>query len=100
MVLVPVYWAQRGPANFLWASDIALLVTVGALWRESRFLSSMMAVAVLLPELGWNVDFFLRLGVAQGLMSQGWSPLSCRPRPERAGASIGCMAPTCPWLSR
>jgi hypothetical protein len=61
MVLVPVYWAQRGPANFLWASDIALLVTVGALWRESRFLSSMMAVGVLLPELGWNVDFFLRL---------------------------------------
>jgi hypothetical protein len=60
-VLVPVYWVDRGPANFLWASDIALLVTVAALWRESRFLSSMMAVGVLLPELGWNLDFFLRL---------------------------------------
>ena len=60
-VLVPVYWVERGPANFLWASDIALLVTLVALWRESRFLSSMMAVGVLLPELGWNLDFFLRL---------------------------------------
>jgi len=61
MVLVPVYWVERGPANFLWASDIALLATVAALWRESRFVSSTMAVGVLLPELGWNLDFFLRL---------------------------------------
>jgi len=68
MVLVPVYWAQRGPANFLWASDIALLVTVAALWRESRFLSSTMAVGVLLPELGWNVDFFLRLAIGADLV--------------------------------
>jgi len=60
-VLVPVYWVRYGPANFLWACDIALLVTVVALWRESRLLASMMAVAVLLPELLWNLDFFLRL---------------------------------------
>ena len=60
-VLVPVYWLRYGPANFLWACDIALLVTVVALWRESRLLASMMAVAVLLPELLWNLDFFLRL---------------------------------------
>lgn len=59
--LVPVYWMERGPANFLWASDIALLVTVVALWLESRFLISMMAVGALLPELAWNLDFFLRL---------------------------------------
>ena len=60
-VLVPVYWAERGPANFLWLSDIALLAAVPALWMESRFLTSMMAVGVLLPELAWNLDFFLRL---------------------------------------
>lgn len=60
-VLVPVYWIYHGPANFLWGSDIALLIMVIALWRESRLLTSMMAVAVLLPELLWNLDFFTRL---------------------------------------
>jgi hypothetical protein len=60
-ILVPVYWVERGPANFLWASDIAMLATVAALWFESRLLASMIAVGVLLPELAWNVDFFLRL---------------------------------------
>ena len=60
-ILVPIYWQERGPANFLWISDVALLATVLALWMESRFLASMMAVGVLLPELAWNLDFFLRL---------------------------------------
>lgn len=60
-VLVPVYWVERGVANFLWLSDVALLAMVPALWMENRFLSSMMAVGVLLPELAWNLDFFLRL---------------------------------------
>lgn len=60
-LLVPVYWIEYGPANFLWACDIALLVTVAALWRESRLLASMMAVAVLAPEAVWNLDFFARL---------------------------------------
>jgi hypothetical protein len=59
--LVPVYWLEKGPANFLWLSDIALLASVVALWLESRFLASMMAVGALLPELAWNLDFFLRL---------------------------------------
>lgn len=60
-VLVPVWWREHGPANFLWACDIALFVTVLALWRESRLLASTTAVAVLLPELFWNLDFFARL---------------------------------------
>ena len=53
-----MYWIWLGPANFLWASDIALFVTLAALWLESRLLASMMTLAVLLPELLWNVDFF------------------------------------------
>jgi hypothetical protein len=57
-VLVPVYWKTYGLANFLWFSDIALFVTTIALWAESSLLASMMAIAVLLPELGWNVSFF------------------------------------------
>lgn len=73
--LVPVYWVERGPANFLWLSDIALLVTTLALWLENRYLASMMAVGVLLPELAWNLDFFLRLiaGLdATGLNATGY----------------------------
>lgn len=61
LVLVPVYWAHYGPRNFLWFSDIALLMTGAALWLECPLLASMMALAVLLPELAWNADFFGRL---------------------------------------
>ena len=60
-VLVPVYWAHYGPANFLWFSDIALLGGGAALWLESPLLASMMMLAVLLPECAWNLDFFGRL---------------------------------------
>jgi hypothetical protein len=60
-VLVPVYWLHWGPRNFLWFSDIALIVTAVALWRESSLLAGMMTLAIALPELAWNVDFFGRL---------------------------------------
>ncbi len=60
-LLVPVNWLQYGPGNFLWFSDIALLTTVPALWLESPLLASMMALAVVLLEVAWNVDFFVRL---------------------------------------
>lgn len=84
IILVPVYWADLGVANFLWGSDIALLVVVFGLWLESRFLVSMMAVGVLIPELAWNIDYFTHLiagwdvlGVnATGYMfSEDWSLL-------------------------
>ncbi|HEX7213676.1 MAG TPA: membrane-associated protein [Methylomirabilota bacterium] len=61
LVLVPVYWAHYGPRNFLWFSDIALLGSGLAAWLESPLLASMMALAVLLPELAWNLDFLGRL---------------------------------------
>jgi len=50
-VLVPYYWRTYGPVNFLWFCDIALLVTLAALWLESPLLFSMQAVLalVLLP---------------------------------------------------
>lgn len=60
-VLVPYYWWTYGPANFLWFCDIALLVTLVALWLESPFLFSMQAVAITLPQLLWVVDFVARL---------------------------------------
>lgn len=61
LLLVPVYWLELGVANFLWGSDIALIVMVFGLWLESRFLTSMMAVGVLIPELFWNIDFISHL---------------------------------------
>lgn len=60
-VIIPVYWRHYGWRNFLWFSDIALFTTGAALWLESSLLVSMMAVAVLLPELLWSVSFFARL---------------------------------------
>lgn len=36
--LVPIYWRQYGPDNFLWFSDIALLAIVPALWLENALL--------------------------------------------------------------
>jgi len=68
VVLAPVYWVHYGPANFLWACDIALFVTLIALWRESRLLASMMAVAVMAPEILWNLDFFARLFAGRDLI--------------------------------
>jgi hypothetical protein len=60
VVVLPYAWLLA-PSNFLWFSDIALVLTAVALWRESRLLASMMALSTLLPELFWNLDFFARL---------------------------------------
>ncbi|MGM0480557.1 MAG: membrane-associated protein [Pseudomonadota bacterium] len=57
LIIIPVYWHNLGPTNFLWFSDIALILLVPALWLENRLLASTMAVAVLLPELSWAADF-------------------------------------------
>jgi hypothetical protein len=56
-VLVPTYWRKYGPGNFLWFSDVALLTSVPALWLESPRLASTQAVAVLVPETLWLVDY-------------------------------------------
>ncbi len=61
VILVPIYAKKWGWGNFLWFSDIALLLMVPALWLESRLLVSMMTIGVLIPEAFWNVSFFLRL---------------------------------------
>ena len=62
--LVPVYWRQYGPGNVLWFSDIALLTSVPTLWFESSLLASTQAVAVVVPESMWLVDF------ASGVLSR------------------------------
>lgn len=56
-VIVPVYWREYGPQNFLWFSDIALFATMIALWLESRLIASMMALSVLFLEIIWVIGF-------------------------------------------
>ena len=83
-LLVAVYWVKYGASNFLWFSDIAVLLTVPALWLESNLLASMMAVSITLLEVGWNVDFFGRLISGRSLlglskyMFDGTIPLAVR----------------------
>jgi hypothetical protein len=67
-VLVPIYWREYGPANFLWFSDIALLALVPALWLENALLVSMLALSVVFFEALWNVDFFFRLATGRPLI--------------------------------
>lgn len=60
-VLVPVYWYQYGPSNFLYFCDVALFLTLIGLWTESRLLLSMSAVGILLPQALWCADFAAHL---------------------------------------
>ncbi|GAC1401676.1 MAG: hypothetical protein NVSMB56_16760 [Pyrinomonadaceae bacterium] len=60
-LIVPVYANHYGWKNFLWFSDIALILTLPALWFENALLASMMTVSVGILEIIWNVDYFGRL---------------------------------------
>jgi hypothetical protein len=60
-VLVPAYIHQYPLANFLWSSDVALLLTVAGLWMESRLILTMQTVSLTIPETFWSIDFFLQL---------------------------------------
>ena len=55
--LVPYYWHAYGPTNFLYFCDLALLLTLGAVWTENALLASLPAVGILLPQTFWCVDF-------------------------------------------
>src|SRR4051794_10087978 len=56
-VLVPYYWTTYTAWNFLFFCDLALLVTLVALWTESPLLASIPAVGIILPQLLWVFDF-------------------------------------------
>lgn len=56
-VLVPYYWATYTPWNFLFFCDLALLMTLAALWLESPLLASVAAVGITVPQFLWVADF-------------------------------------------
>ena len=55
-VMVPVYWHDYGPTNFLYFCDVAAFLALGALWRENALLASIAAVGILMPQLVWVLD--------------------------------------------
>ena len=56
-VMVPVYYVNYGPTNFLYFCDISLLLCLVALWTERSLPASMAAVGILLPQVLWCADF-------------------------------------------
>jgi hypothetical protein len=80
-VLVPSYVHFYGPTNFLYFCDVALFVTLAAMWTESPLLASIAAVNVLLPQIMWCADFVAGLtghhitGVTKYMFAGNNSPL-------------------------
>ncbi len=60
-LLIPVYWMNYGPTNFLYFCDMALIVTLFGVWLESPLLVSMPTVGILAPQILWVIDFALNL---------------------------------------
>ena len=59
LVLVPSYWRAYGPSNFLFLCDVAVFVTLVALWKESALLASAAAVGIIIPQIVWYLDYAL-----------------------------------------
>jgi hypothetical protein len=56
-VLIPVYWHQYGPTNFLYFCDVALILTLIGIWIESPLLVSMCLVGIAMSQALWVIDF-------------------------------------------
>lgn len=57
-VLIPVYWYYYGPTNFLYACDLALILTLIGVWTESALLVSMCLVGIGAIQALWVIDYF------------------------------------------
>ncbi len=66
-VVIPIYYKKWGLANFLWLSDVTFILTAVSLWTENKLIAGTIAVTGLLPELFWNVIFFVRLLTGKSL---------------------------------
>lgn len=67
-VLIPYYYHAYGPTNFLWFCDVALIVTLIGLWKESKFLISTQAVAIVFPQFLWCIDFFWNMAFGRPMV--------------------------------
>lgn len=57
LVLVPVYWVNYGPTNFVYFCDAALFLVLFGLWTNNPLPASMAAVGILVPQFFWCADF-------------------------------------------
>jgi hypothetical protein len=79
-VLVPVYWMGYGPTNFLYFCDVALFLTLWAVWTENPLPAGMAAVGIVLPQMVWVADFVAGLfgvqitGMTAYMFDAGKSP--------------------------
>lgn len=55
-VMVPNYWRTYGPTNFLYFCDVALFLTLAAVWLDHALLASIAAVGIVLPRTLWVLD--------------------------------------------
>lgn len=61
-IFVSYSWENYGLQNFLWFSCLGVILSVTALWLESRLLASMMLLSTFIAdEIGWGGDFLFRL---------------------------------------
>lgn len=67
--VLALYWRRYGAGNYLWFSDVALILLIPALWLENALLASVVAMGTLALELFWNLDLLLRL--LTGLRGRG-----------------------------
>lgn len=70
-VLIPVYWTYLGPQNFMWGCDIALAMTLYALWRRSSLLASMAVLVTLIPDVLWLIDFTVQMVSGRDVLGLG-----------------------------
>jgi hypothetical protein len=96
LITVAVYTVKYPLGNFLWFSDIALLVTTAALWLESPLLASMVALGTLLPEILWNVSFFGQL--LTGRHVSGLTDYMFEARRPRYLRALSLFHVVLPWL--
>ena len=68
-VLIPVYLYHYGPTNFLYFCDVAILMTLVAVWIESPLLISAALIGIFLPQMLWVLDFFCEVGNWMGLFA-------------------------------
>ena len=93
-VMVPTYWRDYGPTNFLYLCDAAAFLTLAALWSESALLASVAAVGIVFPQLVWVLDFCVHFA---GLKITGMSDYMFDPKIHcsRGGSrssTAGCLS--------
>ncbi len=98
-VLIPVYWHYYGPTNFLYFCDIALILTLIAIWPENALLISMCCVGILVPQTYWVIDFLVN---AAGYLAHRHDRLHVRRKPfavSAAAVAVSRLAADPPRLS-